>query len=103
MTPEGKVKAKIKTFLKQWDVWTDWPVPNGFGKSTLDCQVICNGWSCWIEAKAPGKEMTARQEQLKGVLNYHGVEVFVIDTTDTNTLEYSAIRVWMASRGAKAT
>jgi hypothetical protein len=102
MTPEGKVKAAVKKFLKQWDVWTDWPVPSGYGKSTLDCMVICNGQVMWIETKAPGEELTPRQERLWNELVRHGCMMVKVDTIDTSHWIYlDSITGWMNRVGAR--
>ena len=63
MTPEGKIKAKIKLLLKSYGrkVMYDMPVPVGFGRSGLDFTCCVNGWFLVIEAKQPGKHMTPAQ------------------------------------------
>ena len=101
MTPEGKVKAAVKRYLKSWDVFTDWPVPSGFGKSTLDCMVICNGSVMWIETKAKGKVLTDRQASLAHELDRHGCEIIVIDTHETYTQGYVQVFHWMERHRAK--
>ena len=56
MTPEGKVKAKIRAYLKALGVWHFCPVSNGMGVHGIP-DILC----CWrgrfigIEVKAPGK------------------------------------------------
>lgn len=95
LTPEGRVKAVVKKFLKNWDVWTDWPVPGGYGKSTLDCQVIQNGCVMWIETKAPDDEPTERQGQMISTLRRYGCRVVVVDTVDLSAECYANMADWM--------
>lgn len=66
-TPEGKVKSKIKRALdhlreKGFPIYYHMPVQNGMGKPTLDFICCINGHYVGIEAKAPGKKPTERQE-----------------------------------------
>lgn len=61
ITPEGKVKAKVKEILKQYGCYQYWPVSNGMGAPALDCIGCCKGRFFSIECKAPGKSPTIRQ------------------------------------------
>ena len=55
-TPEGKVKAKVKKLLKQYDVYYFMPMQNGLGVHGIpDIIACCNGFFLGIETKAPGK------------------------------------------------
>lgn len=82
MTPEGKVKAKIKRILNRAGAYYFMPVQTGYGVPTLDflCFHVGNGFA--IEAKAPGKKPTKRQEAIIHDIQLAEVEVFVIDGTD---------------------
>lgn len=62
MTPEGRVKKQIKEVLKKYGVYYHMPVQNGMGSPTLDFICCYRGIYLGIEAKAPGKKPTARQE-----------------------------------------
>lgn len=57
-TPEGKVKAKIKVYLKTLpNCWFYMPVQNGMGVVGIpDIIAVINGRFVAIETKAPGKE-----------------------------------------------
>ncbi len=87
-TPEGKVKALISKKLKEYEphVWAHMPVINGMGKAALDylgyvrCGKVSLGFV--IEAKAPGKKPTPRQDLLIAGLREMGVKAFVIDGPD---------------------
>lgn len=61
MTPEGKVKAKVKRLLQKYGCYQFWPVQTGYGSPTLDCIGCSNGFFFGIETKAPGKRPTPRQ------------------------------------------
>ena len=61
-TPEGKVKARLKAFLNQFEyLYQFWPVQNGMGQPTLDVIVCYKGFYLAIEAKPGKKQMTERQ------------------------------------------
>lgn len=96
-TPEGKVKSKIKQYLKTLpECWFYMPVQNGMGVVGIpDIICVIRGRFVAIETKAPGKEhnVTANQkaaieainkadgiafvasdvESVQDVLFYHGV------------------------------
>lgn len=79
MTPEGKVKAKVKKILAKFEIYGWWPVPSGYGESSLDFIGCINGRFFAIETKAPGKAPTPRQEECIRRMKAAGAEVFVID------------------------
>jgi hypothetical protein len=86
-TPEGKVKAKVKRILAKFSHYGLWPVPSGYGESTLD-YIGCfhgNFFSC--ETKKPGGKLTARQELIAQRMRDAGGRVFIIDG-DTSELEH---------------
>ena len=61
MTPEGKVKAQVKDFLKARGAYFFMPVQTGYGATSLDFLGCYNGRFFAIETKAPGGKPTARQ------------------------------------------
>ena len=92
VTPEGKIKAMVVRTLAQFeasptdvdgfvvsDMYTFWPVPSGFGASSLDCLVCFRGVFIGIETKAPGKKPTPRQKLTIAEISGSGGKVFVID------------------------
>jgi len=81
-TEESKVKAKVKQVLKRYNCWADWPVPSGYGKSTLDCIGCAGGYFFAIETKKPGGKLTALQQITIDMMRRANGTVFVIDTTD---------------------
>lgn len=101
MTPEGKVKARIKRLIKSFGpkVHAYWPVPYGYGSPTLDCIGCVAGVAFYIEAKAPGERPTARQQETIESIRAAGGMVFVIgEKLDPTTGEYSgmqALEEWL--------
>lgn len=88
MTPEGKVKAKVKRLLDKYKArYEFWPVPYGYGASTLDCLICYRGKFIAVETKAPGKKPTDRQKMIIEQIRAAGGAVFVIDG-DTTELEH---------------
>lgn len=80
MTPEGRVKAKVKRLLDRYKACYEfWPVPYGYGASTLDCLVCFCGRFIAIETKAPGKKPTDRQKMIVEKIRHAGGVAIVID------------------------
>lgn len=64
MTPEGKVKAKIKKVLKDNDIYYVMPATGGYGNSGAPDFLIClNGKFVGFETKAAGNKPTALQQK----------------------------------------
>jgi pantoate kinase len=62
MTPEGKVKAKIKAILKAHNIYYAMPIGAGYGNSGVPDFLCCvNGMFLAIEAKAGKGVATALQ------------------------------------------
>lgn len=88
MTPEGKVKKRIKEILDaQPALRYEMAVLNGMGKPSLDFTGCHRGDYFAIEAKAPGKKPTARQNFTIDEMREAEAKVFVIDGTDYGELE----------------
>jgi len=81
-TPEGKVKAEIKRILDEFGAYYFMPVQNGMGAPALDFHCAHRGFAFFIEAKAPGKKPTARQEMTMKRTAVAGCTNFVIDGED---------------------
>lgn len=85
MTPEGRVKAKVKDFLKSVDAWYYMPVSNGMGR--VGCPDIL---ACWhgrfiaIETKAPGKRKntTPNQDREIDAINSANGLALVVDDVE---------------------
>lgn len=78
MTPEGKVKLKVKAMLTEFKAYQHWPVLTGYGAPTLDCIGCYHGLYFAVETKAPGKHLSPRQELTKSEIEAAGGIVFVI-------------------------
>lgn len=89
MTPEGKVKARVKRLLNQMGVEFDMPVPSGFGKQQLDfCPCSVDGHLLIIETKAPGEWLTPLQRVTSMRWLKTGATVFIIsDQAGLDALE----------------
>lgn len=60
-------------------LYSNWPVPAGFGTPTLDCFGCYYGMFFAVETKAPGKKPTPRQNLVIEQMREAGGAVFVID------------------------
>ena len=66
-TPEKKVKRKVTTLLRKYDVWYFFPGNNGFGKSGIpDIICIVAGQFIGIECKADRTKKPTRLQELCG-------------------------------------
>ena len=100
MTPEGKVKAKIKAILKEYGVYYFMPVQNGMGMPGLDFHCTLHGMSLYIEAKAPGKNPTKRQEITMESMRQAGAIVIVCDGSSYDELEETLKVIQVISNAA---
>lgn len=99
-TPEGRVKARLKRILDAYrpNLYHHWPVQNGMGSPTLDCNGAINGRAFSIECKAFAMVLTDRQLQTRATMEVAGVKVFLYDgTLDTESpivrwLDYWRVR-----------
>jgi hypothetical protein len=106
-TPEGKVKDKVKHFLKEQGVFFYMPVPGGYGvvgipdilacvplKITADMVGREIGVFAGIETKAPGKLKNTTPNQkhmLTNISNCHGVAV-VVENADAVATAFNVLR-----------
>lgn len=82
-TPEGKVKKAVRTLLNTYrGLYQFWPVPYGYGESSLDCLITYRGRFIAIETKAPGGKPTPRQDIIIERILDGGAPVFVIEGTE---------------------
>jgi pantoate kinase len=86
-TPEAKVKAKIKTILKEYGIYYAMPIGTGYGSSGVPDFLCCvNGKFVAIEAKAGKGEPTALQWKNLGDINKSGGYTCVINETNLDYL-----------------
>jgi hypothetical protein len=82
MTPEGKVKSKLRRKLNDLPCrYIFMPVQNGMGAPSLDYLICAGGWFIAIETKASVKHhLTPRQENTKAEIEAaHGLVYVVYD------------------------
>lgn len=82
MTPEGKVKAAVKKFLKVHGVWYFMPIGGPFTTHGIPDFICCwNGRFFAIETKAPGRreQTTPNQDRRIAEIHQAGGAVVVID------------------------
>jgi len=81
MTPEGRVKKKLKDLLEPFgkSLYQYWPVGNGMGAPALDVIICFNGQFLSIELKAGKKQMTDRQVTTAGNINAAGGMTLMIN------------------------
>ena len=79
MTPEGRVKERVKNVLRKFRAYYHMPVQNGLGAPSLDFIGCFHGRYFAIETKAPGGKPTPRQENTLREIERAGGKVFVLD------------------------
>lgn len=83
MTPEGKVKAEIREYLKSIGAYYVQPIGSGYGAASLDFFVCYRGRFIAIEAKRPGGKPTPRQALImQEVLEAGGYPLLVDDVDE---------------------
>jgi Holliday junction resolvase len=88
MTPEGKVKAKVKKILNEVGAYYAMPIGTGIGSSGVPDFLICKGGLFYaIECKANGNKPTALQEANMKRIREAGGIALVIDETNVDTLK----------------
>ncbi len=88
MTPEGKVKAKVKKYLTEMGAYYAMPATGGYGLSGTPDFLICyRGMFAAIECKAKGNKPTALQEAALQRIRDAGGMALVIDETNVDDLK----------------
>jgi Holliday junction resolvase len=79
-TPESKVKAKVKTILKEANAYFFMPATYGYGASGVSDIVCCiNGRFVGIECKAGRGEPTNLQKKNLGEIVSHGGIAIIVN------------------------
>lgn len=87
MTPEAKVKAKVKKILNEMGAYYAMPMGTGFGNSGVPDFLICiEGLFYAIECKANGNKPTALQLKHIDDIRKAGGIALVIDETNVENL-----------------
>lgn len=93
MTPEGKVKAKVKKVLDVYEVYYFCPATGGYGRSGIPDFVCCyKGKFVAIECKAGKGKTTALQDrELDRIQKSGGVAIVVVDDSLSQLIELITI------------
>ena len=86
MTPEAKVKAKVKRILAELGAYYAMPVTGGYGSSGVPDFLVClRGRFYAIECKANGGKTTALQEKhLADIRGAGGVSLIIHEANVEN-------------------
>ena len=88
MTPEAKVKEKVKKQLTQLGIYYTMPVSGGYGYSGVPDILACyKGRFVGIECKAKGNKPTLLQSKHIERIKLAGGLAFVIDENNVDDLE----------------
>ena len=87
MTPEAKVKARVRRILNDFGVYYTMPVTGGYGNSGVPDFIACfKGRFYGIECKAGGNKPTALQLKNLDDIRKAGGIALVIDETNVENL-----------------
>lgn len=93
MTPEGKVKAKVRALLKELDVYFFMPRGSTYGTQGIPDFICCvHGRFAGVETKAGYNKPTAMQREQMRQIELHGGRTFVVNE-DIDTL--NALKEWI--------
>jgi hypothetical protein len=88
MTPEAKVKKKVRQVLAELGAYYAMPVTGGFGNSGVPDFLICFKSKFFgIECKANGNKTTALQDQHLESIRKAGGVALVVDDLNVNNLK----------------
>lgn len=79
MTPEGRIKAKVKEVLKAHGAYWHMPVQSAYGAPSLDFIGCHRGRYYGIETKAGDKTPTKRQAGTMAAIENAGGKTFLIN------------------------
>lgn len=94
MTPEGRVKQKLKQLFAAEPAYLFWPVQTGYGATTLDCLAVRwpSGKFIGIECKRRGVEKpTPRQAEVMRRIRAAGGETWLVTLDDNEELKWIQI------------
>jgi Holliday junction resolvase len=97
LTPEAKVKKKVKEILDQMGVYHFSPMQNGMGRAGITDIIGClDGQFLGIECKAGKGTTTALQERELTRIQNAGGYALVVNETNINQLW--EIKEWMTNK-----
>jgi hypothetical protein len=84
-TPEAAVKLKLRKILAKYgqELYSFWPVPSGYGASSLDVLGCYRGRFFSVETKGKGKKPTLRQQGALEAIEYAMGRSFVVIGEDS--------------------
>lgn len=87
MTPEAKVKKRVKQVLAELGAYHAMPVGTGFGNAGVPDFLVClRGRFFGIECKAGGNKPTALQLKHISDIRAAGGVAFIVDETNVDNL-----------------
>ena len=87
MTPEGKVKLRVKLLLTSVNAYYFLPATHGYGSSGIPDIVACvNGRFIGIECKSGGNKTTALQEKNLNAISQAGGLSIVVNEKNVDDL-----------------
>jgi len=87
MTPEAKVKLKVRNVLKELNAYYSMPITGGYGNSGAPDFLVClNGRFIGIECKAGRNKPTALQEKNLAQIRSAGGIAIVINEENVDGL-----------------
>lgn len=92
MTPEGRVKQRLKDYLKGIDAYWFMPVQGGYGAPALDFICCYKGHYFEVETKAGNKDMTPRQKRIAERIEKAGGRAFLINEEEET---WEALHNWL--------
>ena len=88
MTPEGKVKNKVKKVLQELNAYYSMAVTGGFGNSGAPDFIVCyRGRMIGIECKAGDNKATALQLHHLSEIRRCGGKAMIVNETNVDTLK----------------
>ncbi len=101
MTPEGKVKQKVRRLLDKYGVHSFMPVQSGLGARHVDIIGCVAGYYFCVEVKAEGKDATDAQKVTMRDVRRAGGVTFVISSVDDPRLAHLEYYLaWCSKRPA---
>ena len=93
MTPEGKVKKKVREVLNKLGCYYTMPVTGGNGSSGAPDFLVCHeGRFIGIECKANGNKPTELQLKNLRHIEFCGGAAYVVDETNVDTLHAHLVK-----------
>jgi hypothetical protein len=86
VTPEGRIKNKIRKLLDSFEdgLYYYMVIPFGYGKTTVDYLICVDGLFVAIEAKGkPGQRPTPRQDDVLAEVRRAGGSTFVVNDDES--------------------